>query len=273
MALVESYTDCSVAVITLNNSENGNRLNYDSLQSISKMLNSSLLNDDVRVILFRSNGKNFCLGMDLEFLQQENENIELGRESISLYVDLLLKIFQSPKPVVALINGDVKAGGMGLVGACDIILSSDVSTFELSEVLLGLIPANVLPFLFSLRLPPQKARYLILTAKRLDAAEAKALNIVDEVFPADEMEKGVKSVLKGLFRAAPHAVAETKHFTQKLLGKNLLEATNMAKEKLLELIGNPKVIEGITSFNEGGIPSWFGKCKLEKPLILGESDE
>lgn len=267
MALVETYVDSNASIITLADSTNGNRLNNDSLTAISKAINSAVMDDSIRAIIIRSNGDKFCLGMDLEFLQDTKGDTTIGAAAIGLYVDLLLKIYEAPKPIIALINGDVKAGGMGLISACDIVLASDKSTFELSEVLLGLIPANVLPFLYALRLTPQKARYLIMTAKRLNADEAKTANLVDEVYPEEKLERGVKSIMKTLFRASPNALAETKHFTQAILSKNLDESTNMAKEKLLELVGRPDVIEAVTAFNEGSVPSWFGKFKPTKPLV------
>ncbi len=270
---VESYVDSGLAVLTMTDSAGGNRLNTESLSSLSSAFNNALMDDGVRVILLRSNGKNFCLGMDLVFLQNVDGDRTVGEETVGMYVDLLLKIYEAPKPVIALVNGDVKAGGMGLVGACDIIVASEHSTFELSEVLLGLIPANVLPFVFALRIKPQKARYLIMTAKRLTASEAKSEGLVDEVYPIEELEKQLKSLIKGLFRAAPHAVAETKHFTQAILSKNMDEASNLAKDKILEMIGMPEVREGIAAFNEGGIPPWFGKFKPEKPLVIEENHE
>jgi enoyl-CoA hydratase/carnithine racemase len=272
MGFVEYQTDCGLGIITLADSRNGNRLNRESLTELSNALNKAIMHDEIRVIVLRSNGRNFSLGMDLDFLQSVHGDKSTAEEVVSLYTDLLLKIFESPKPVVALIYGDVKAGGTGLVAACDIVIASDDTTFELSEILLGLIPANVLPFLFSLRIPPQKARYLIMTAKRLSAEEARALNMVDEVYSMDELEKGVKSVIKSLFRAAPFAIAATKDFTRKLLSTTIDKACNIARETLLELIARDDVIAGIQAFNEGSTPAWFAKCKLSAPLIRIDDD-
>lgn len=267
LCLIEQYNDSHAAIITLNNSKEGNILNIGSLEELLKALTSAMEDTEVRVIILRSNEDTFCLGMDLKMLQSIKKNKEIAEKSISLYIQLLSLIYTGPKPVICLINGDVKAGGIGLVGACDIVLASRKASFEFSEVFFGLIPANALPFVYSLRLPPQKIRYLILTAKKISAEEAHQLNLVDEVYSEEEIEKGLKSIVKNLFRASPDAIAETKQFTRALFGEKTDKATNMAKEKLLELISNPEVIEAITAFNEGNTPKWFDKFKPEKSLI------
>ncbi len=270
MANIDFDIKSQVAFITLNNSNNGNRLNMNNLTSINQALDKALENKDVRAILLRSNGTNFCLGMDLSFLQTEHENKKLVKESIDLYQSILLKIFNSPKPVIAFINGDVKAGGIGLIAACDINLASTHSTFELSEVFFGLIPANVFPFLIKMRLPLQKVKYLTLTAKKLNAVQALSLNLVDEVFEEENLEKEVKNCLKNLLRAAPHALSEVKSFTYELQNENLENACMLSKDKLFQLLNNQKVINGISAFNEGDIPEWFAKFKTKDPILLKE---
>ena len=268
MGLIEQYNDSHTAVITLNNSEKGNILNIESLETLQKALTSSSTDKDVRVIILRSNGTNFCVGMDLQMLKTAKNDNPLAEKAVSSYVKLLSHIYTNPKPVICLINGDVKAGGIGLVGACDIVVASKKSSFELSEVLFGLIPANVLPFIYSLRLSPQKARYLILTAKKLSAQEAEKLNLVDEVFEEAEMEGGVRSIIKNLLRASPKALAETKQFTQAILYEKTDKATEMAKKKLLEMINDPEVTQAIEAFNQGELPEWFDKYRPEKKLVI-----
>ena len=269
MAFVETYLDSGLAVVTMTQSQNGNRLNKESLEELSQALDSCVENSHVKAILLRSNGKTFCLGMDLESFQKAGKDKTNIKKQVELYKDMLLKIYKAPKPVIALINGDVKAGGLGLVAACDTVISSENSTFELSEVLLGIIPANVLPFLLLRGISLQKARYLILAAKKLSAIEAKENHLVDEVFPEERLEKELKAIIKNIFRAAPHALAETKNFTRSISLKDVDEAGDMAVKKLMELINKPEVIKAITDFNEGELPIWFSKFRPKQPLVKG----
>ncbi len=266
VAIVEHYIDSLVGVITFNNSEKGNVLNLESMQSLLKAFTFLINNKEVRVILLRSNGENFCLGMDLNMLVEAGGKSQIAKKAIALYVELLSLIYTTPKPVISLINGNVKAGGIGLAGASDIVIVSESSSFELSEVFFGLIPANVLPFIYSVRLSPQKVRYLILTGKRISAKEAKELNLVDEMFSKEDLEKGVKEIIKNLLRASPEAIKEAKRFTEKIFGIKREKATELAKKQLLKMIRKGDVLKAIREFNEGNVPPWFAKYRPEKPI-------
>jgi enoyl-CoA hydratase/carnithine racemase len=267
---IDAYTDSNLAVITMQHSSKGNRLNKKNLEDLYQAIYTSIKDPEVRALLLRSNGSRFCLGMDLNYLQDVRKDKKRIEKAIELYTDVLSTIYKSPKPVIALIEGEVKAGGIGLIAACDIVIASENSSFALSEVLLGLIPANVLPYLLCLRIPPQKARYLILTAKKISAREAEILNLVDEVFPQGSLEKGLRSVLKSIFRASPHAIAETKDFTQAILFKEIDSACDLAKTRLLELVKKPEVLEAVKAFNEGHVPAWFAKFRPKKPVAKRE---
>ena len=263
MPPIEHCLDAGVAFITLGDRENGNRLNYESLELMLSHFHRSLAGE-ARVIVLRSSADVFCLGMDLVRLQRESR----GRveKAFSFYLDLLYAIYTAPKPVVCLVDGDVKAGGVGIVAACDAVLSTERTTFEMAEVIFGLIPANVLPYLFSLRISPQKARYLTLFSKKLSAAEACNLGLVDELFSESDFEKGVRNILKRLFRSSPQALAEAKSFTADLLGRSFDEVRARAKDKFLELTGDGEVMQAVKAFNDGETPTWFERYKPGVPL-------
>jgi enoyl-CoA hydratase/carnithine racemase len=202
--------------------------------------------------------------MDLVKLQ--NESRPRVEEAFSFYVDLLYAIYTAPKPVVCLLDGDVKAGGVGIVAACDAVLSTERTTFEMGEVIFGLIPANVLPYLFALRMSPQKARYLTLVSRKLSAREALDLGLVDELFADEAFEKGARNVLKRLFRSSPSALAEAKAFTAELYGRPFDEVRALARDKFLELTSKEETMRAVEAFNEGETPPWFERYRPEVPL-------
>jgi enoyl-CoA hydratase/carnithine racemase len=267
---VEQYVDSGVSVITLSDGKNGNLLTLGSLREIDAALKSALADPAARAILLRSDGGAFCLGMDLSLLGdlegREEEGASEAKEAVSLYSEVLSSIHGAPKPVVSLLEGDVKAGGVGLACAADVVLASEQASLELSEVFFGLIPANVLPYLFSLRLSPQKARYLIMTGKRIDAREAQRLDLIDEVFTEAELEKSCRAVMRNLLRCSPAALAEAKAFTDSLLGTGLAEAREIAQVKLLEMIAKPDAREAAAAFRDGGVPAWFAQYRPRLPL-------
>ena len=193
---------------------------------------------------------------------------QAGIESaVADYVRLLEAIHEAPKPFIAAVDGAVKAGGVGLVSSCDIVVATGRASFELGEAFFGIIPANVLPFLLSVRIPLQKARYLILTAHTLSAREALTIGLVDELHAEGELERGLRDLLKRLWRTSPAAAAETKSFTRELLGLDPGTARIRARRKLAELLGREETILAIKAFNEGGTPPWFGKFRPTRPLL------
>jgi enoyl-CoA hydratase/carnithine racemase len=281
VARVQQYVDSHVAVITLSDGEHGNLLGPESLGELTAAINRSQADNAVRAVLLRSNGPSFCLGMDLARVAKAASTTAAASSAaataadgeaqgaISQYADVLHGIFSSSLPFICLLQGDVKAGGVGLACACDIVIATTEATFEMAEVLFGLIPANVLPYLLVLRVPVQKARYLLMSSKKLDAEEALRLNLVDELVTAVEAEKKVKEILKRLLRSKPGALADVKAFTSEVMGKPPLEVGALARQRLLGMLRDQSVSAGIKAFQEGETPPWFEQFRPKAPLVLG----
>jgi enoyl-CoA hydratase/carnithine racemase len=275
VAPIEQHVDCHLAVITLNDGEHGNLLGPEGLESLAAALDQSRRDADVRAILLRSNGPSFCLGMDLA-RWAANPSPAAAAEAekgIALYAGVLANIFSAPLPVICLVEGEVKAGGVGLVCACDIVVAGDQAAFELGEVIFGLIPANVLPYMLSLRMPPQKARYLVMSSRRLSAAEALTVNLVDEVVPAADAGGRVREICARLLRSAPRALAAAKEFTAELIGLTPEEGAALARGRLVSMMRDPATVEGVTAFQEGNVPAWFTRFRPRQPLSIAASGQ
>ncbi len=274
MGRVDQHVDSHVAVITLNDGEHGNLLGPESLQELAAAIAQSQSDRSVRAVLLRSNGPSFCLGMDLAKAASADARAEKqAQAAVSRYADVLYSIFSSPLPFLCLLQGDIKAGGVGLACACDIVLATPEVSFEMAEVLFGLIPANVLPYLLAIRVPAQKVRYLVMSSKKLEAQEALRLNLVDELVPASDVERKAREILKRLLRSKPAALAEVKAFTIDLLGKAPLQGGMMAREKLLAMLRDGSVSAGIQAFQEGEVPPWFEQFRPGSPLALKSGQE
>jgi enoyl-CoA hydratase/carnithine racemase len=194
--------------------------------------------------------------------QSEVEN------AIGMYSGVLESIFSARIPIVCLVEGEAKAGGVGLACACDIVVARERASFELGEVIFGLIPANVLPYLLSLRMAPQKARYLVMSSRRLSASEALGLNLVDEVVPEMEVERRVREIFSRLLHSSPRALAAAKEFTADLIGKTPAEGSVLARRRLLEMMRDPVTVQGVRALQEGSLPAWFSRFKPQWPLTL-----
>lgn len=268
---VSSTKEGALGILTMSDGTGANRLDGAFLSQLKGQLDSLLDDSSVKAILLRSAEEAFCLGMNLELLKeslkQPGQEEATRADSVAGYGRLLERIALGPKPVIALVEGAVKAGGMGLVAACDIVLAdSEGSSFELSEVLFGLIPANVLPFLMKQRISPQQARYLVLSAKRLDAGLAKDLGIVDEVYAPEYLERGLRDLVKNIMRAEPGALAASKSFIAANLDMPFKDFRRAAEAELLSLMKRPEVEAGLAAFAEGRSPDWFERFKPSRPL-------
>src|SRR4051794_3452320 len=137
----------AVATVTLDRPEVRNAFNDELIARVTLAFYELGQRDDVRCIVLASNGPALCAGADLNWMKQmagfsRDENIE----DASKLARMLEVMFHCPKPTVAKVQGDVYAGGMGLVSACDIAVSVDTAQYCLSEVRLGLIPATISPY-------------------------------------------------------------------------------------------------------------------------------
>ena len=266
---VEVAVDSGAAVITLMRGEEGNRLNLRSLAALRSAVRLASADEAVRVILLRSNTETFCLGMDFSALMEEGVHRRDADEAVGLYGETLQALYEAPKPVVAAVQGEVKAGGMGLIAASDIVVATEKAGFELSEVLFGLIPANVLPYLVPGRLTAARARSLVLSARRLSAGEALDAGLIDELYSVEEAEKRLKKLIRRLFKAAPTALAETKRYFHDAQYLDFDGRKAEGRDKLIDLLFDEDVRAGIRSFQEGMVPGWFAKFRPERPLLVG----
>jgi enoyl-CoA hydratase/carnithine racemase len=269
MALIEQYVDSQVAVITLNDGKHGNLLSPEGLEELASAFDRSLNDQQVRAVLLRSNGPSFCLGMDLARLaahKSPGSTTHAGKE-VDRFADVLQTIYSAALPVVCLVEGEAKAGGVGLAVACDMVVAGDGATFELGEVIFGLIPANVLPLL-ALRVGSQKARYLVVSSRRISASEALRLNLVDELVPGGDAERRVREIFKRLLCSSPRALAAAKQFTAELVGTTPEQGSVLARQKLVEMVHDPHTLEGVAAFQEGHMPAWFSRFRPSRPLAL-----
>jgi methylglutaconyl-CoA hydratase len=171
--------------------------------------------------------------------------------------DMLRTIYFSPKPVVAKVQGDCYAGGMGLVAACDVVVSVDTANFCLSEVKLGLIPATISPYVIK-AMGEQAARRYFLTAERFDAKEAHGIGFVHEIVPAADLDTKVAGIVQALANNSPNAVREAKMLVREIAGEPVTEALlEDTANRIAVIRASLEGREGVASFLEKRRPSWL----------------
>jgi len=247
--------EAGIARITLIAGESGNALNADSLTALSRALARAEGDPGCRAIVLCAEGADFCSGLDLTAVLADPTAID--PKIFRSFVDCLTIICHSPRPVIAGICGSVKGGGVGLAAACDLVIAAETATFMLPEVIIGMIPALIAPFLLR-RLTLAQIRYLTLSSRSLDAQEAKALGLVDEV-AASGLQAVLEKQIRRILRSSPLALAQSKRYFELLDPQDLNCNTAVALAQLEFWVKQPEVLDGLRAFAEGFSPSWFVK--------------
>lgn len=264
------YTeDSGLALITLAASASGNRLRPESIAALHDALDRA--EAAARIVILRSNGRVFCHGMDFGFFLESGGKGGQAEEAVRAYAGLLLRMRAYPKLIIALVDGEVKAGGVGIAAAADLVFASARSTFQLSEIFIGLIPANVLPFLAE-RVGTHRAAAMTLSGETYTAEDARILGLADAVLPDAALEKETRARLRNLLRADPAALGSAKSFARGIADVPVQEASDRAQQALLTIAARPEVREAIAAFAEGALPSWTAKLKLRENLWIGEEN-
>jgi methylglutaconyl-CoA hydratase len=247
-----------VATVTLNRPDVRNAFNQAAIAELALAFDELGRNDIVRAIVLAANGPAFCAGGDLNWMKQmagysDAENLD----DATRLADMLRTIYLCPKPVVAKIQGDCYAGGMGLVAACDVAVAAEEASFCLSEVRLGLIPATISPYVIK-AMGENAARRYFLTAERFSAAEAHRIGFVHELVAADALDASVAAIVKALVSNSPDAVAQAKVLVRDIAGRpvdNALLADTAAR--IAAIRASTQGREGVASFLEKRKPSWL----------------
>ena len=246
--LIQYSADRGIGRIALDSPRNRNALSAALMAQLAQALTAAAADGDVRAVELTHTGKTFCAGADLA--EARAGGMQTGTARI---LDLLRQIITIPKPVVASIDGHVRAGGLGLVGACDIAIAGPASTFAFSEVRLGLAPAMIslttLP-----RLTARAAGRYYLTGETFGAAVAARIGLITEA--VDDIDAGTLAVLGALRAASPQGMRETKP----LLTAGLLSAFDASWDVLAEqsarLFASEEAREGMQAFLAKRPPRW-----------------
>jgi methylglutaconyl-CoA hydratase len=216
--------DNGLASITLNRPEKRNALNDELIAEIKRGLRTAAADDTVRVIMISGAGKDFCSGADLSALQKiAQASVSDNADDARSLLELFILIRQIRVPVVAAVKGRALAGGCGLATACDLVLASQTARFGYPEVKIGFVPAMVLAILRR-NVSEKRAFELITRGEEIDAAHAKEIALVNQVFSDETFDEDVKGYLRRFAEVSSTAVALTKSLLYQVDGLAFLEA-------------------------------------------------
>jgi enoyl-CoA hydratase/carnithine racemase len=243
-----------IAILTLNRPHRRNALTNPQMSQLGEMITTSSAQPGLRAILLTAAGeKAFCAGADLT--PGDTPFKPDFSEIHTPFANFLRAAKNSALPIVGRINGDCIAGGMGLLGVCDIAIAVDTARFALSEVKIGLFPMQVIAVLRPV-LAPRVLADMSYTGRFVAAAEALDLGLLNSVVKASELEGAVERVLAGLRRASPAALRRGRYAMRVMESMSFDEMIAFAETQVGPMVLTEDAREGLLAFNERREPNW-----------------
>ncbi|GFG74846.1 enoyl-CoA hydratase family protein [Mycobacterium botniense] len=250
--LVEYAIDGPVARLTLNSPHNRNALSSALVSQLQQGLRDAATHPTVRAVVLGHSGGTFCAGADLSEASA-GDPFEMAAARARELTALLRAIVESPLPVIGAIDGHVRAGGLGLVGACDIAIAGPRSTFALTEARIGVAPAVISLTLLPKMSARAAARYY-LTGETFDAAEAAAIGLI--TLATDDLETAVARLLAEVQRGSPQGLAASKALTTAAILHGFDRDAERLSLDSARLFVSDEAREGMLAFLQKRPPRW-----------------
>lgn len=246
-----------VASLWLNRPEKNNAFNAQTIAELIQALDTVANDDRVRLVVLRGRGRHFCGGADLAWMQ---ESVKLDYQGnlndAQQLAELLYNLHQLKKPTLAIVQGAAFGGGVGLAACCDMVLAAEDAQFCLSEVRIGLIPATIGPFVTKAIGQRAATRYAM-TAERFSGIRARELGLVDETYPAAELDDEAEAWIANLLNNSPAALVACKALFHEIgAGELTPERRHYTEAAIARIRISPEGQEGLQAFLEKRKPAW-----------------
>ncbi len=256
--MIEVETRGAVRLLTLNDPDQRNALDYDGVAELLRHLQAADSAPDVRCVVITGAGSVFSAGADLaQFELELDESASEMWTSGAGWHDLFVEMPALGIPVVCAVNGAAMAGGCGIVALADVALSSDRARFGLTEIRIGLFPLMVWPAV-RLAVGDRIARELALTGRIFGADEAAAMGLISRVVPHDDLLPAAMEIATGLAAQPPAALALGRRYLNQIRDLTYRDAVAFGQAIRPAFLHSPELREGVRSFLEKRPPSWKG---------------
>jgi methylglutaconyl-CoA hydratase len=246
-----------VAEVWLNRPDVRNAFNDSVIAELTKAFQELSKDNDLRAIVLGAHGKAFCAGADLNWMRTMSDySWEENRADAQKLADMLWTLDQCPVPIVARLQGDCYAGGMGLASVCDVLIASDNVTFCLSEARLGLLPGTISPYVIR-AMGTQAAKRYMVTAERFSATQAHAMGMVHELCTPESLDAKVAELVGVLCGNGPQALRACKKLVQDVAGEPIDEALRIeTARRIADIRASNEGKEGLQSFLQKRPAQW-----------------
>lgn len=251
--------DGAVLHVTLHRPEARNAMSLAMVRELVDVLNSAAADGQTRVLVLRGSGGHFCAGADLKDMAGARARLAEDPDAVvkvnSAFGELCIAYAGTGLAVVAVLEGAVMGGGFGLACVSDVALAAENTTFRLPETSLGVLPAQIAPFLVE-RLGYAEAKRLAVTGSRLTAREALQIRLVHEVHAPEALDAALQRVLSDILHCAPGALAATKALIARARWEQPASLVHEAAKAFSRAALGPEGVEGTTAFLQKRKPSW-----------------
>ena len=248
--------------ITMNRPKAKNALNRKMVEEIEGLVDKLKPRLDIRVVILRGSGGHFCSGGDVKemFLARNMECKEGEPDPISslnrMFGRLVSKLYELPQTLIVAVEGAAMGGGLGLVCAADIVLATASARFQLPETSLGIIPAQITPFLLE-RLGMAKTRRLALTGMSLDGKQAEQYGLVDICCQnRADLDEEIRKLRRQILKTAPLASRQTKQLILGIAQQDFDQILDKGAALFADAVRSGEGQEGIVSFTEQRPARW-----------------
>lgn len=247
----------NIATITMNRPKSLNSMNDALINGLHSALDKATIDPEVKCVVLTGNGKAFCAGGDLSFLN----GLELAADKkafIARVGDVAKRLTTIPKPVIAYVNGVTAGAGVNLMLACDLVYAADKARFAESFSKVGLIPDCGGLYFLPKAVGVLKAKELMFTADLIDASTALSLGMLNAIYPEEELKAKVYTMAERLAASAPLSISLIKKYLNDI-DLTLDEVLNLEETTQALLMGTDDCKEGIAAFYEKREPKFTGK--------------
>ena len=249
--------DNGVSKIILNQPEKHNALSPIMIKELSDGFDELKEDPNTKVLIISAKGKSFCAGGDLDWMKEQIFSDRKTRiEEARKLADLLYKMYQFPKPLIAKVEGNAFGGGIGIISVCDVAISLENIKLALTEAKLGLIPATISPYVIS-KVGSSNGIDLFTSARTFYPSEAKNIGLIKSFCNEESIDNIINQEADSILINGPSAVTASKNLVRNLSSKIDENTVKFTVEALADVWENPESIEGINAFFEKRKPNWI----------------
>lgn len=256
-AITLKIDERQIATLTLNRPVIHNAFDDALIREVTATLRD-LETKELRVLVLASTGSSFSAGADLQWMKRmSSASTDANQRDAEELSGMLRRLQLFPRPTIAVVQGAAYGGGVGLIAACDIAIASELASFSLSEVKLGLIPSVIGPYVMA-AIGERQARRYFLSAEKFSAAEALRIGLVHEVVAPDAMARTLEKIADSILLGGPKAQVAAKRLINDIAGKPITpDILDETARRIAAIRSSPEGREGVSAFLEKRKPNWL----------------